>query len=218
VRISELAERAGVSIATIKFYLRDGLLPSGTATAPNRADYGEPHVHRLRLIRALRDIGDLDLARIRRITTAIDGGGLPAHAVFGVVQEALAPADPQTDVDGTADGEAAARADIDRFLDGLGWQVSPNAPGRRDLAECLVALRRLGRASGPEVFRRYAEAIDPLAAWEVSLIPSGEATSEAVERMAVGTVIFEQAIAALRRLAHEHHSGLRQARESGGAE
>lgn len=214
MRISELADRAGVSVATIKFYLRDGLLPPGTATAPNRTDYSEAHLHRLRLIRALRDVGDLDLARIRRITTAIDDDGLPLHTVFGVVQDALRPVDERPADDDTR----TAAADIDRFLSGLGWQVSADASSRGDLADCLVALRRLGRASGPEVFRRYAEAVDPLAAWEVSVIPTGGSSSEAVERMAVGTVVFEQAIAALRRLAHEHHSGLRQARESAGAD
>ena len=139
---------------------------------------------------------------------------LPLHTVFGVVQDALRPVDERP-----ADDDArTAAADIDRFLSGLGWQVSADASSRGDLADCLVALRRLGRASGPEVFRRYAEAIDPLAAWEVSVIPTGGSSSEAVERMAVGTVVFEQAVAALRRLAHEHHSGLRQGRESAGAD
>ena len=49
MRISELAAVTGVTIPTIKFYLREGLLPSGVARAANQADYDETHVRRLRL-------------------------------------------------------------------------------------------------------------------------------------------------------------------------
>ncbi|WP_079051275.1 MerR family DNA-binding transcriptional regulator [Streptomyces curacoi] len=37
MKISELSRRSGVSIPTIKYYLRDGLLPHGQATATNQA-------------------------------------------------------------------------------------------------------------------------------------------------------------------------------------
>lgn len=205
MRISELSRRSEVPIASIKFYLRDGLLMPGTPTATNQADYGDAHVRRLRLIRALRDVGGLDLARIARITAAIDADRLPPHDVFGVVQRALDPdTEPPDD-----DAFRAAEADVDRFLDGVGWTVSDGAPARRSLAEALAALRRLGRPVDATVFRRYAEAIEPLAAWEVSVTPTDVDPSEAVERMAVGTVVFERAIVALRRLAHEHFSRAR---------
>ncbi len=46
MRISELSRRSGVSIPTIKYYLRDGLLPAGRATAANQADYDEDHLRR----------------------------------------------------------------------------------------------------------------------------------------------------------------------------
>lgn len=205
MRISELSTRSGVSVASIKFYLREGLLPPGTATASNQADYGEAHLHRLRLMRALRDIGGLDLARIKRVTTAIDAAGLPPHEIFGVVQRALDD-DRRPAIE---DDARAAAADVDRLLDGLGWEVSADAPARRSLAAALTALRRLGRPVDASVFRRYAEAIAPLAAWEVSVTSPDGDPSEAVERMAVGTVVFERAIVALRRLAHEHFSAAR---------
>jgi DNA-binding transcriptional MerR regulator len=45
MRISELSARSGISVPTIKFYLREGLLPPGSPRAVNQADYGEPHLH-----------------------------------------------------------------------------------------------------------------------------------------------------------------------------
>ena len=44
VRIAELSSRSGTSIPSIKFYLREGLLPSGEATGATRARYDESHV------------------------------------------------------------------------------------------------------------------------------------------------------------------------------
>ena len=61
MRIAELSTRSGTSIASIKYYLREGLLAPGTPTGRNQADYGEAHLYRLRLIRALIDVGGLSV-------------------------------------------------------------------------------------------------------------------------------------------------------------
>lgn len=42
----ELAECSGVPVATIKFYLRTGLLAPGERTSPNQARYTGEHVRR----------------------------------------------------------------------------------------------------------------------------------------------------------------------------
>jgi DNA-binding transcriptional MerR regulator len=52
-RIDELAQRAGVSVDTIRFYQREGLLPTG-ARAGRCVLYGTPHLERLQRIRALQ--------------------------------------------------------------------------------------------------------------------------------------------------------------------
>ncbi|GMA88788.1 hypothetical protein GCM10025868_40380 [Angustibacter aerolatus] len=44
-------------VATVKYYLREGLLPPGTPTSRTQAQYDEEHVRRLRLVRALLDVG-----------------------------------------------------------------------------------------------------------------------------------------------------------------
>ena len=52
MKISELSAQSAVSIASIKYYIREGVLAAGEPTAANQADYGEEHLDRLRLIRS----------------------------------------------------------------------------------------------------------------------------------------------------------------------
>jgi len=208
MRISELARQAEISVATVKYYLREGLLQGGVVTGPNQASYDADHLHRLRLIRALREVGGLEIRAIRAVVAAIEDEGLSRHELLGVAQRALdtGPHDrsPSPEVDD-------ARRAVDEFIAGLGWNVATDAPGRRELTDALVALARIGRHGGTALFRPYAAAADAMAAWEVRTIPTGEQRSEAVEQLVVSTVVFEAVFAALRRLAHEHHSSLRYA-------
>jgi DNA-binding transcriptional MerR regulator len=213
VRISELSRTTGVPVATIKYYLREGLLPAGTPTAPNQAAYSELHVHRLRLVRALMEVGGLGVSAVRRVLEAVDDQRLPLHEVLGVAHRALGPA---TEGRPVTEEVTEARADVDRFVDGLGWRVSADAPARRALADALLALRRLGREVGPEVFTPYAAFADTLAAREVDYVAEGGSRTDAVERVVVGTVIFEAALVALRRMAQAHHSAVRFSRSRGG--
>lgn len=206
LRISELARLTDVPVPTIKFYLREKLLPAGRQTAPNQADYGDNHVRRLRLIRTLRDIGGLDIERIRRVVAAIESQGMSRHELFGVVDEARTPL-PTTGA--TADDRREARSEVDRFIGELGWHVRPDAAARAELADTLVALRHMGRDDGTDVFRPYAESASRMAEWEVASIPTSVPRSVAVEQMVVGTVVFGAVFDALRRLAHEHHSAHR---------
>jgi DNA-binding transcriptional MerR regulator len=209
VRISELSRASGISIPTIKYYLREGLLPPGSPTAPNQATYSERHLRRLRLIGMLSDIGGMSLRAARAVLDAIDDERVGMHELLGVAHHALGPSpdahDPAPDV-------LEARAEVDRFLADLGWHVGRGAPARWSLARALVTLRRLGRDADAKVFAPYARAVDRLAAKEVAtVVPTSRA--EAVEGVVVGTVVFETALVALRRLAQEHHSAQRSWKE-----
>jgi DNA-binding transcriptional MerR regulator len=206
VRISELSRASGVPVPTIKYYLREGLLPPGSPTAPNQADYGDAHLHRLRLVRALMEVGGLGVAAVRAVLDAIADDRLPTGAVVGLAHRALGPPPDAGPVD---EEVARARAEVDHFLDELGWRVSRDAPARRALADALVALWRLGRDATAEVFRPYAMAADELAADELASVPTGRPRAETVERVVVGTVVYEAALSALRRLAQAHHAATR---------
>ena len=208
MRISELSRASGpgVSIPTIKFYLREGLLPPGRPTGPKQAEYSEDHLRRLRLIRTLTEIGRLSLRQVRSVLERMDDRRRPLHELLGVAHRASGP--PPSEDPPPAD-VVQARAEVDRFLADLGWRVSRDAPGRTALAEALATLRRLGRDADAAVFRPHARAADRLAAHEVGTLAGTGSRAEAVEAAVVGTVVFEAALVALRRLAHEHHSARR---------
>jgi DNA-binding transcriptional MerR regulator len=210
MQLSALSREAGVPIATIKFYLRERLLPPGTAPTGGHAEYGPAHLRRLRLIRALVQVGDLSLASVAGILAAVDDPDVSVHAAIGVAHRAIAAraiADADPD-----DAAIDARADVDRFLGGLGWSVSADAPDRDALASALRTLRDLGWTVDADVFGRYATAADRLARWELTRMPDGIDRELAVENAVVGTVVFGAAFAALRRLAEERHSAARFAR------
>jgi len=75
MRISALAAEAGLPLATVKFYLREGLLHPGIATSATQASYDESHVRRLRLIRALTGSVGLSVQQTRLILELVDDPG-----------------------------------------------------------------------------------------------------------------------------------------------
>ena len=201
MRISDLSRESGVPIPTIKFYLREGLLPAGDRTARNQAAYRTAHVRRLHLIRVLVDVGGLSLQAVRRVLSALERDGAPLHEVLAEAHTGLSHETPDADP-----GVRAARAETDAWLAGLGWVLSENSPARNDLAEALVALRALGWEVGPDVFARYATHASALAEAEIAYVATALRPDTAVETTVIGTVVFERVLVALRRLAQEHHS------------
>lgn len=193
-----------MSVATIKYYLREGLVPPGQSTAPNQADYSEAHVRRLRLVRVLRDVGRLSIEDIRDVVQAVEDPELSLHEVLGVAHRAMA-------LRGSADQQPEL-AEVDELLSELGWTVSPDAPDRYELAGALASLRALGRDVDARTFLPYAEAVGPLADAEVRSLSVETSAEEAVKHAVVGTVVYGAALAALRRLAQEHHSARRHQR------
>lgn len=200
IRISELGRTTGVPVPTIKYYLREGLLPAGAATAPNQAEYSETHVQRLRLVRVLREVGGLGIEAIRNIVAALEDPSRSRHQVLGVAHRALSPFGPGEPTD--------ALDEVDGLLRRLGWQIAPSAPDRHGLAQALTSLRELGYEVDADVFLPYAQAVEPLAAQEVGGLPDD--AQAAVEHAVVGTVVYGAALTALRRLAQEHHSAQRR--------
>ncbi|MPZ74562.1 MAG: MerR family transcriptional regulator [Nitriliruptorales bacterium] len=200
IRISELSRTSGASVATIKYYLREDLLPPGGTTARNQAVYSQRHVHRLRLIRVLREVGGLGIDAIREVAGALDNPRLSRHELLGVAHRAVSsPA-----------GHAPERevAEVDALLRDLEWVISTTAPDRGELARALASLRALGRDVDARTFLPYARAVEPLAAFEVASVSAGASDEAALEATVVGTVVYGAALAALRRLAQEHQSAL----------
>jgi DNA-binding transcriptional MerR regulator len=202
--MAELSRSSGVPTATIKYYMREGLLPGGEATAPNQARYGEQHLERLSLIRALREAAGLPVATIARVLTAMDDrqrGTTPEHLTIAVseLSEPLVVAEEDAEDFERATGELA------QLLGGLGWDVDPDSPGRNDAVRSLVDIHRYlpGLVSDPSELRPYAIAVRNLANTEIpdDFDPSLQ-PARALRYSVLGTVLFEPLITALRKLAH----------------
>ena len=65
LKISELAERSGVPVATVRHYLREGLLPEPVKTSRNMAYYPPEFVERIRVIKQLQEERFMPLRLIR---------------------------------------------------------------------------------------------------------------------------------------------------------
>jgi DNA-binding transcriptional MerR regulator len=70
LRMGQLAEASGVSAATIKHYLREGLLPEPVKTSRNMAYYPPEFIERIRLIKQLQEERFMPLKVIREVLDA----------------------------------------------------------------------------------------------------------------------------------------------------
>lgn len=202
MRISELARRGGLPVATVKYYLREGLLPAGEPTAATQAQYGEPHVERLLLIRALLGPGGLSVSTARAVLDVVDDPGTSVHEALGAAHCAL----PSAPTDPPPDELRRARAHLRRW----GWEVDDASPTLAVLADALHALRSAHFDTPDELLDRYADAAATLAEEDVASVPTGS-TAEAVRFVVIGTVLLEPVLLALRRLAQEAISARRLA-------
>lgn len=192
MRMSELARVSGVPVPTIKFYLRERLLPPGHATAATQAQYDETHLARLRLIRALVDVGGLPLAAVRWVLEAVDSEATPD--AVAAAHESLPPAPPP--------GQVPPRRALGA-LAGLGWNVDPASSSLRRLDAALVALEEVGLEPSPERLHVYAQAALDVARADVADVPAGD-PADAVQFVVIGTLLYEPVLLALRRLAQQH--------------
>ena len=91
--LTELADRAGVSIRTVRYYIQQGLLPKPEARGPG-AHYKEEHLDRLLLIKRLQR-EHLPLAEIRRVLEASAGEAPAPRTARDYIRSVLAePAAP----------------------------------------------------------------------------------------------------------------------------
>jgi DNA-binding transcriptional MerR regulator len=207
VRISELAAQAGVPVATVKYYLREGLLPAGRVTSRTQADYDASHLARLRFLRILRDVGDVPVGRLRDLVAAVETEGLTLHDVLESAADALAPTPPAPGLT-----RELTRAIADDLVAQAGWhRVRPDAVDRDNLAAILDAILAAGthEGKGPELLTPYVEAVDRLARWELTQIDDSGGAASVMEQMVVGQVVFGDLLLTLRRMAEEHYSAER---------
>lgn len=203
MRIAELSRRSSASPATIKYYLREGLLPPGVHTHPNQVDYDDSHVMRLRLIRALIDVGGLSINAVAQLLAILDSGELSGWESVGKVQYALANR-RSTVTGGPLDEQA--RATVDALLRRRGWHIHDTSPARRALIDVCATLHQLGHDDIIDALDDYAEAVQPIAAIDVNLVKDQNSIAGMAEKVIVGTILGDSLLSALRQLAQEDSS------------
>ncbi|OEV00168.1 transcriptional regulator [Streptomyces qinglanensis] len=216
MRMAELSERSGVPTATIKYYLREGLLPRGHRVNATQAEYGEDHVRRLRLVRALIQVGRMPVTTAREVLAAVDDASLSQHERLGTAAWALPRPVPPRQADtgagdaGDAADAAAARREVTALLDGLGWQqAGPDSPPGQALTEAVAALTRLGYPCTATHLALFARAAERTAGAELDLLESFPDQEAQVEASVALTVLYEPVLLSLRRLAHVEESARR---------
>jgi DNA-binding transcriptional MerR regulator len=195
--MAELAARSGLSVATIKYYLREDILHPGEATGATRTRYDESHVRRLRLIRALTEVAGLRLDTVRQVLDDIAAAD-SWHAAVGSAHVRLAMAD-------AAPASDDSRHRVDELLDRQDWSLGSESPQRELLARSLDALADLDHPLSDDLLDLYAEAMRSVATHEVASVRSPDRESSA-EAAVVGTLLQEPVLLAVRRIAQENAS------------
>nr|WP_274637689.1 MerR family transcriptional regulator [Microbacterium bovistercoris] len=193
MKISELSERSGVPVATLKYYIREGMLPRGAATSATSAEYDDEHLARLRVISALAGVRGLPLGRVHDILALIDAPLADPIATMGRAVSALPPYVDRPIAD-------------DRARTAIAWAGFTYDPDFAAVAQLETAIRAVEDAGLPwdeATLHRYADPMRDVAAAEVA--PTARQTpAEATAYAVLGTALYEPVILALRRLAHQH--------------
>lgn len=200
--MAELSRESGVAVATIKYYQREGLLPPGELTSPNQARYDATHVRRLKLVRAMLEIGGLSIAAVREVLAAIDDRTTSTHDILGLAQHGL----PMAKLEVSDEDRAWAMGRIEAVAAERGWELHPDSALVEALVSVLCTFRQVGHEWVLDALDRYAEAADRVAEVDVRAVARLGATEAIVEGAVVGTVLGDALQAALRRLAHAQAS------------
>jgi DNA-binding transcriptional MerR regulator len=212
LKMSELAERSGVSTGTIKHYLREGLLGGGeqiVRTSRNMAYYPPEFVARIELIKRLQEERFMPLRVIKRMLEE-DPGRL--RALIELEDRILERARATVDERRVSAAEVAARYEIPANVLARLAELGVLTPSRRgydpDDVRIVAAIASF-RAGGYEedlgftVYDtlRYREALEPLVREEVGALLgrlAGEVEVErALEIVAAGAEPLRELIGAM---------------------
>ncbi|GAA2078062.1 MerR family transcriptional regulator [Aeromicrobium tamlense] len=199
MRLAELSARSGLSTATIKYYLRAGLVPPGETEGATWARYDESHLRRLRLVRALTEVAGLALDEVRAVVAALDAS-VSEHEARGIAQWPLSTPVAENPSDDS-------REQVDALLARHDWHLEAQSPHRRTLAAALDTLEQLDFPATDEVLDAYLRAAESVAAVDVPRVVAEADPIVAAERLVVGTLLYEPVLTTLRRMAHEVVSG-----------
>jgi len=228
LKISELADASGVPVATIRHYVREGLLPEPVKTSRNMAYYPPEFVDRIRLIKQLQEERFMPLRVIRDLLEREDAEPERLRAMIDledrILERALAGERERIPADEVRARYEVPQEVLDRLAE-LGV-LTPDGDGYSPSDIRIVEAIGRFRAGGYDerlgftVYDtlRYKRALEPLVAEEVRVLTerlAGDIDPErALEIIEAGIGPLNDLIAALHtkllvaRLAH-HEAGKR---------
>ncbi|WP_448582230.1 MerR family transcriptional regulator [Thermaurantiacus sp.] len=178
MRMRDLEKASGIGRETIRFYIREGLLPEPVRTARNAALYDEEHLARLLAIRRLREDRYLPLGVIRVLLDAPPESGWDSPDILPHVDRLLRA---RLELTGEREPALAILADAPDPAGRLAELVEAGAidvaadgtvsPRDARILRLLQDLGRLGftreRGYAPEGLKRYVSAMRWLAETQV---------------------------------------------------
>jgi DNA-binding transcriptional MerR regulator len=182
VQLKELSQTSGVSVASIKFYLRADLLKPGNPGTANRAEYTQEHLDRLEMIRLLRQVVGLGLDKIKTLTAAIDNPDVDVLNLLGLTQATVLglPVEAVPDHRWTTE-----------LMSGGRWLDAPSS-ARSSLNELFGQMEEFGMAPDPSVLSAYAAAVDQVAALDIGHVEEQSTRDRMVRTVAVGTFLYSK--------------------------
>jgi DNA-binding transcriptional MerR regulator len=210
LKISELAEQAEVPVATVRHYLREGLLPEPVKTSRNMAYYPLEFAERIRLIKRLQEERFMPLRVIRDLLDSANGDFERLRALAEAGDELLANA-LGSEQERTPEAEILERFEIPeralRRLTEVGV-LSPNDEGYPTtdvrIVEAIVRFRAAGwnetSGFGARDVARLMEGLRPVIADEIGLLLerfSALDTGRALDLVKGGAAPFPALIGAL---------------------
>ncbi|MFD2338818.1 MerR family transcriptional regulator [Clavibacter tessellarius] len=203
--ISELSARSDCPVATIKYYLREGLLHAGTKVNARKTTFDDSHLARIRLVRGLIHVVGVSVEQAGTILRLMSD---PEQSVAGAMRAAT-EALPSVGRAASPDHGTAGSRDPSptrELLDRLGVRHREDSVPVEQLERALELAGSAGIALDEHQITEYLAAVRRIARADFSRVPWDDPRA-AVEFAVLGTALYEPVLLALRRVAH-HEMGL----------
>lgn len=198
MKLRELAERSGVSTASIKYYIRLGVLPAGEKKNATTSVYDESHLHRLTLITWLRRELDLPMSAISELTDSIADESISNLELMGLSQNLSVTTSGEPPRRGSKPGFAV---EVHEALSCLDWpDISVSAVDR--VATALKDLSDAGYEVGAAFVLRHARALAEIARENTFPITDGLSRDEICLAVIRGVTLHNRLLLAMSALTH----------------
>jgi hypothetical protein len=169
-------------------------------------EYGELHLKRVRLVRALLETGGLSIAAAKAVIRVLDADEATLADTISVTAQAMGTPRSSRSVP-----SAMARERVLSLARSQGWTFVEDNPGIDDAARALDGLNAIDFTAPDEYLVSYANAATAAASADIEALASLTGRDEVAKLMVVGTVLGVPLFSGLRRIAHEdaaqHHLG-----------